>query len=1328
MQTERKQFNTWRSISPPILKQPVPPARIKMLLVLLWLILMSSLSHSLKAQDCVLACSDRLQVPLGANCETRITPGLVYTDGGAQCPGDKTIILRDENSVIIDQGTNEIIIDLSAYINMDIFATVIDITTGVFCTTVLEIVDNDSPKLDCADKLIACTGDTSVAAIGMPDISDNCDANLVLTHSDEVQSQSNDCDEGVLVVTRTWRLLDGSLNEANCTQNIVLERPKITDVVFPADVVLPCNDPIAHPDSTGYPTIDGLRVQTSSICGLVVTYQDDTTFTNNGNGLSIARNWLVLRRCDGAQRQQDQIIEVKDDVRPLIECPDDFTVNTSVGECTAVVLLPSPTISDNCDANVSFYINTSFGGTGLGPFADIQVGQHSIQYIAIDAFGNTRDCFTTFTVIDNETPNAICDDQVIVSLVDGGIAIAKAITFDEGSLDNCAPQLYYKAKRTDDDGCTGLNGDDAPTMDGIQEWYDDFVFFCCEDMDVASVAVSLRVYTKNPGRGGVDPTRMSPNGDLFRTFNECNLIVTVQDKIKPTLTCPPPVTIDCRESTRDLSIFGSPTINEACMASLDSLEVSDLDRCGTGSIFRTFTATDGSGNTGSCTQVITIENQIALADSNIIWPMDVDTNLCGVTLLPENLPAGFDEPSIEFESCSLTGRSYTDTRFDISFPACYKILRVWSVIDWCQFGDSPNDDGRFTHTQILKVQDTEAPTISCAADITVGINGGSCDMASLTVPLATAADNCSPSIRITNNSEFATDDGANASGTYPLGTTTVTFSASDKCGNVSTCEVEITVVDDRAPAPLCIEGLVAALSRGENNAITASVPANIFLASSTFDACHPREDITLSIRKAIDNPSGPPTGQTNLTFSCDEQGRQEIELWVTDTNGNSDYCVTHVEVQDNNNICPQGTTIGFIAGSIQTESGKEVEQVVVSVMNNQPFATLTGVDGGFTIDGLPFGEGLTLIPTKDDDILNGVSTMDMIIISKHILGLQPIQSPYTLIAADIDASGGISTLDLIRLRKLILNKDLVFPNGNTSWRFIDADYQFPAGEDPLRVDFPELKNVESFNTGLGSIRFVAIKVGDVNGTVKPNSILRGESRTTNGDVVMKVKDQSFKAGETFTVDVFSEDLFNLIGLQFTLDYDERLVELVDFNPGDLPQMNKENFGIVDLEEGLITTSWNENNDVLIIDKAVVCRLTFRSIREGDIYTALEIKSQPTLAEAYNYNADPMQVLLQVVEEGGRASDPSAFKLYQNHPNPFRNNTKIGFVMPKRAVAMLSVYDITGKEIYRQTGEFNVGYHELELSSAILPAHGLYYYRLQSEEFSATRKMIFTVSQ
>jgi hypothetical protein len=240
--------------------------------------------------------------------------------------------------------------------------------------------------------------------------------------------------------------------------------------------------------------------------------------------------------------------------------------------------------------------------------------------------------------------------------------------------------------------------------------------------------------------------------------------------------------------------------------------------------------------------------------------------------------------------------------------------------------------------------------------------------------------------------------------------------------------------------------------------------------------------------------------------------------------------------------------------------------------------------------------------------------------------------------------------------------------------------------------------------------------------------MKSEGRSTNGDVVLDVQDREFEAGETFTVDVTSQDLFNLIGMQFTLDYDERLIELLNFEAGNLPKMTDQNFGLVDIDQGIITASWNEENDVLTMDEGTIIRMTFRAIRSGDLYTALQLKSDPTLAEAYNYNQDAMQVLLRFRDDEGRTKLESGFKLYQNYPNPFNEVTKIGFVLPTRMDVRLSVFDMAGRIVLKQQANYDKGYNELLLGSEDLPNHGLYYYTIETDEHTVTRKMIFATSR
>ena len=119
-----------------------------------------------------------------------------------------------------------------------------------------------------------------------------------------------------------------------------------------------------------------------------------------------------------------------------------------------------------------------------------------------------------------------------------------------------------------------------------------------------------------------------------------------------------------------------------------------------------------------------------------------------------------------------------------------------------------------------------------------------------------------------------------------------------------------------------------------------------------------------------------------------------------------------------------------------------------------------------------------VIPSKNDDILNGVSTLDLIQIQKHILNTKPFGSPYQYIAADINRSGSVTTLDMIQLRKVILNIEPKFVN-NSSWRFLDENHIFQNPADPLKEYLPESIRV-AYLGNPRHIGFIGIKIGDVN--------------------------------------------------------------------------------------------------------------------------------------------------------------------------------------------------------------------------------------------------------
>jgi len=127
-----------------------------------------------------------------------------------------------------------------------------------------------------------------------------------------------------------------------------------------------------------------------------------------------------------------------------------------------------------------------------------------------------------------------------------------------------------------------------------------------------------------------------------------------------------------------------------------------------------------------------------------------------------------------------------------------------------------------------------------------------------------------------------------------------------------------------------------------------------------------------------------------------------------------------------------------------------------------------------------------LTPKLDENPLNGVSTFDILLIQRHILGIQALNSPYKMIAADVNNSRSITTLDMIQLRKLILGLDSKFTH-NRAWRFVDATYIFPNPTNPWQGSFPESSSIASWRPN-PSTNFVAIKIGDLNSSAKVNDL------------------------------------------------------------------------------------------------------------------------------------------------------------------------------------------------------------------------------------------------
>lgn len=565
------------------------------------------------------------------------------------------------------------------------------------------------------------------------------------------------------------------------------------------------------------------------------------------------------------------------------------------------------------------------------------------------------------------------------------------------------------------------------------------------------------------------------------------------------------------------------------------------------------------------------------------------------------------------------------------------------------------------------------------------------------------------------------------SGDFPIGEHAFYLTITDHCGNITSERIPFEVVDCKPPAPVCIERLAAELmpldtdDDGQIDSAANTVWVSDFIASETFDC----SGVTYSINRIGETPH---VDSTSITVTCNDLGVLPVEIYAWDNAynpesvqpdgsiGGPNYskCFAKIYVQDNRfNLC--GDTPGAsIAGLITTEHNSSVEGVTVSLSGQSSQIVETDQSGNYQFNSIFEGYDYSIVPRKEDAPLNGVTTFDLLLISKHILGVKKLDSPYKLIAADINRSGSVSTLDLILARKLILGSVADFPN-NSSWRFVRADHDFPNPGNPFAAFFPELVNINNLSISDPLFYdFIALKVGDVNASAAANNLDAVEERRDRPDWEVVATDQQLQAGEVYRVDLRARDLKTIEGCQFTLDFDASALSLLHLEHG---LLQKAHTGDAFLEAGRLTASWNRIGDAPTDERLLT--LTFRAQADGRLRDFLEINSGFTPAEAYYSNGD----LLLDVELTFETPAEQAFELYPNQPNPFRTETLIRFSLPQAQPVLLKVTDTNGRLLYERKIDGRPGYNEWPIHRADLPASGVLFYTLETWEGAYTRKMI-----
>ena len=316
------------------------------------------------------------------------------------------------------------------------------------------------------------------------------------------------------------------------------------------------------------------------------------------------------------------------------------------------------------------------------------------------------------------------------------------------------------------------------------------------------------------------------------------------------------------------------------------------------------------------------------------------------------------------------------------------------------------------------------------------------------------------------------------------------------------------------------------------------------LISFSSDNCTAKNDLVYAIRR-LGSGTGFPTDtagnpQTQITYDCFNYGVQQLEVWVRDEAGNASWDSSLIVLIDKFDFCHLDPIWGN--GCAKTEFNELITETTWN------FALEPPVDFHPCLPHPPYtspclqqmfiGKTATTIrPSLNKDPLNGVSTFDLVLINKHILGVEPLSSPYKILAADANNSKSVSISDVVELRKLLLGIYTDLPQ-RESWGFVLKSFQFPDPANPFATPVPgTLEYVYQPNL---NENFIGYKVGDVNGNAVANAQAPAEERSTTS---LRLPDPMLLPGQTAQIPLYFSESAELLGLQFALEFDPLALEI-----------------------------------------------------------------------------------------------------------------------------------------------------------------------------------------
>ena len=827
------------------------------------------------------------------------------------------------------------------------------------CTFDLIVADDVSPTVTCPTidfnatvtvLLIRAGGTPGDVFFNITDAGNNVVASEVQTSSFGFSSFAYNlpCDANY-----TFNYTD---NSGGTTQNVqvqvnntpVITLAPITTGAFPFTID-PCN--VSTPGQCAV-VLNGLAPTVMDNCATTTTYTLSGATTGSGNtdasgqSFNVGTTTLMYTATDGAGNSGNCSVDITigDGQDPVANCPSNITQNNAAGQCGANVTFTIPDPTDNCPDV------TSAANPASGTF--FAAGTTQVTVTATDNAGNTSTCNFDVTINDTEDPTANCPATQTVGNTAGQCGANVSFTIPNPT-DNCsatsaanpASGSFFNVgttevtvTATDAAGNTG-----TCTFDVVVNDTEDPTANCPATHTVGNTAgqcganVNFTIPNPTDNCPGATSAANPASGSFFNVgttqvtvtatdaagnTGTCTFDVVVNDTEDPTIVCPEDVSVNAAANECSAAVsYPDPTVSDNCPNAGFVCNPAAGSTFNVGNNQIVCTATDGAGNTSQCIFTVTVNDVTA---PSATCPDDVTVSAtqgqCGANVTYAD-PTASDACGIAAEGgivCTPASGSF----FDVGTTAVNcTIMDVNGNSSSCSFD--------------VTVNDNENPVTNCPTVPAQSNDPGQCG-AIVNFSFNSPTDNCP------GTGQSATHGPGSF---YPVGTTTVTVTATDASSNQDQCMFDIVVNDTEQPNMVCND-------------------FNLTLTGSS----------TTVTSAQMDGGSTDNCGITSLqvvpsTLNCSTIGAQTVTLTGTDAAGNSSSCTGTVTVIDNNpptascqdftaNVIPYGPMAFVSTGDIDGGSSSVCNSVTLA-LDVTSFTCSEVGDHTVTLTVTDTGNGLT---------------------------------------------------------------------------------------------------------------------------------------------------------------------------------------------------------------------------------------------------------------------------------------------------------------------------------------------------------------------------------